>query len=231
MAVIDPRQERLSTYRHGYHPQTIYPLVKRVFDVGVCVAALPFLILVVPLIALAVMIDSPGSPFFLQERVGRNGRCFTMFKFRTMRADHSCAEDNAFMTAFVAGDVEPSADTVLPAFKPNHQAAITRVGRLLRKTSMDELPQIFNVLRGEMSLIGPRPNLPCEVQAYADWHHRRLAVLPGITGLAQVNGRSGIPFESIVRYDVDYVERCSVMLDLQIIWLTLRQVLLGHGAG
>lgn len=184
-----------------------------------------------PLIALVIMADSPGSPLFIQERVGKDGRRFKMFKFRTMRADHSSSEDAAFMAAFVAGQVDSFADAARPTFKPNHQAAITRAGHFLRKTSLDELPQLLNVLLGDMSLIGPRPNVPCEVDAYAEWHHRRLAVLPGITGLAQVHGRSGIPFESIARYDVDYVDRCCMLLDLQIIWLTVRQVLLGHGAG
>jgi lipopolysaccharide/colanic/teichoic acid biosynthesis glycosyltransferase len=117
-------------------------------------------------------------------------------------------------------------------FKPPHTAQITRVGRILRKTSLDEPPQVINVLRGEMSLVGPRPNAAWEVEAYYSlWHHERLEVLPGITGLAQVHGRSGLRFDNIVEYDIEYIRDMSPLLDFKIMVSTLRSVLVGNGAG
>jgi lipopolysaccharide/colanic/teichoic acid biosynthesis glycosyltransferase len=132
------------------------------------------------------------------------------------------------MQAFVKGEVEDDASRVV--YKPIQAAQITRVGRILRKTSLDELPQMINVLRGEMSLVGPRPNVPWEVDVYRQWHHERLEVLPGITGLAQVRGRSCIRFDSIVNRDIEYIEQRSLSLDLKILWWTFLTVVGNKGA-
>jgi lipopolysaccharide/colanic/teichoic acid biosynthesis glycosyltransferase len=150
-----------------------------------------------------------------------------------MRSDHDTTADQAFMQSYIAGDLqytEDEMDTDRAFFKPPNQDKITRVGRILRKTSLDELPQVFNILRGEMSLVGPRPNVPWEVEKYRDWHLERLMVLPGITGLAQVRGRSNIMFDEIARYDIEYVKNLSLALDLWILWQTFWIVLTGHGA-
>ncbi len=203
------------------------------------------------LCALAVRLDSPGPAIFVQERIGKDGRPFKMYKFRTMRHNLDDSMHRAFMKAFVHGEIGPRsfafpnskafrrAFAVLAAgsespgdevYKPLQASQVTRVGRFLRKTSLDELPQIFNVLRGEMSLVGPRPNVPWEVEEYQPWHHERLEVLPGITGLAQVRGRSGISFDTIVKYDIEYVENQSLSLDLKILFQTVMTVLSGRGS-
>ena len=208
----------------------VYPVAKRALDIGVCLVLLPLALILIAAISFAIYIDSPGPVIFVQERVGQSGRRFRMFKFRTMRrgADHSASRE--FMRAFVAGRI--CQDTVgRVVFKPVSHAHVTRIGRVLRRTSLDELPQVFNVLRGEMSLIGPRPNVPWEVEAYQDWHKQRLNARPGITGLAQVRGRSSINFDSIVRYDIEYIRKQSLKLDLQILWWTIKSVVSRHGAG
>jgi len=200
-------------------------------DLVVCLILLPILILPIIVISILIVLDSPGSPFFIQERIGKGGVRFRMFKFRTMRSDHDSASDIAFMQAYIAGDIPYSDERPERAFfKPPNQAKITSIGRILRKTSLDELPQIINILYGEMSLVGPRPNVPWEVEKYQEWHYERLKVLPGITGLAQVNGRSNIVFDEIANYDIQYVRSQSLSLDLWIIWQTLRSVVVGSGA-
>ena len=221
---------RFATLTQVSMNRSIYPLVKRVFDCVLCVAILPLALIMIAMIACAIFVDSPGSVFFIQERVGQNGRRFRMVKFRTLRRDHDQLGSREFMIAFVNGQLEQR-NTSEGIFKPVKKSEITRVGRLLRRTSLDELPQILNVLRGEMSLVGPRPNVPWEVEAYQEWHKERLRVLPGITGLAQVRGRSGISFDSIVKYDIQYVARQSLQLDLQILWWTFSSVMSGRGAG
>lgn len=185
-------------------------------------------------IALVIVLDSPGSPIFVQERVGKDRQLFRLYKFRTMRCDYDDSNDRAFMQAFVAGqlsDTNKRKGERDALFKPIKTHDITRVGRALRKASLDELPQIMNILKGEMSLVGPRPNVPWEVDSYHEWHFERLSVLPGITGLAQIHGRSTISFDDIAKYDVLYVRNLSIGMDLQIIWQTFWTVLIGDGAG
>ena len=165
----------------------------------------------------------------MQERVGKDGRRFRMYKFRTLRHDYDNPEHRALMQAFVLGQKTLNPESA--SFKPPLYKHITRVGSILRKTSLDELPQIFNVLKGDMSLIGPRPNVTWEVEKYKDWHYERLKVLPGITGLAQVRGRSSISFDAIVESDIEYIRKQSFKFDLQILWWTMRSVLKGDGAG
>ena len=207
-----------------------YRFAKRVFDVTLCLAILPLALVAIAVISIAIFLDSAGPVFFIQERVGCGERRFKIYKFRTMRSDYDGRSSREFMRAFIAGQINRDNGNGEAVYKPKHQAQITRVGRILRRTSLDELPQIINVLRGEMSLVGPRPNVSCEVEVYQGWHNERLEVTPGITGLAQVRGRSGIPFDSIVQYDIEYIEKRSLKLDFQILWWTVLLVLTGKGA-
>jgi lipopolysaccharide/colanic/teichoic acid biosynthesis glycosyltransferase len=247
MELVIINQPRVFPYRRRYQ------IAKRVMDVTLCLLALPVAFPLMLICALLIRIDSPGPVVFVQERIGKGGRRFWMYKFRTMRHSLDDSSHRAFMKAYVNGQIggnrdgkdgrfrgvliESPADVKTgtngngkQVYKPIQASQVTRVGRLLRKTSLDELPQIFNVLRGEMSMVGPRPNVSWEVEAYRGWHHERLEVLPGITGLAQVRGRSAISFDSIVEYDVEYVEKQSLGLDLKILWWTLSSVFMGTAA-
>jgi lipopolysaccharide/colanic/teichoic acid biosynthesis glycosyltransferase len=208
---------------------TRYVTAKRILDVTLCLLVLP---LAVPLMAacmLAVFLESGFPVFFVQQRVGRGGRLFRMYKFRTMWAGLDDSEHRAFMRAFVRGEVLAS-DNGHKHFKPIQPSQVTPLGRLLRKTSLDELPQIINVLKGEMSFVGPRPNVPWEVAEYRLAHYERLEVLPGITGLAQVRGRSGLTFQTIIQHDLEYVANASLALDFKILYWTARSIFLGEGA-
>ncbi len=205
------------------HPE--YRPIKRALDLLICVLALPVFLPLLALCAAAIRFDSSGPIFFIQERVGKGGRRFKMIKFRTMHTQVDDQHHRDYLKAYVKGQV---AETQGQAYKP--KARVTRVGRFLRKASLDELPQLFNVLKGEMSIIGPRPNLAWEVEEYQFWHHERLEVLPGITGLAQVRGRSSLSFEQIVNFDAEYVAQMSLVLDLKILWWTAMVVLRGAGA-
>ena len=177
-----------------------------------------------------VKLDSPGPALFVQKRVGKDGRPFRLCKFRTMSHGLDNSAHHTFMQAFVRGDGgSTSTASSTTVFKPFAKSEVTRIGSILRKTSLDELPQIANVLMGSMSLVGPRPNVPWEVEAYQAWHRERLNVLPGITGLAQVNGRSRIEFDTIARYDVDYVRHVSLALDVRILLKTVLIVIGGRG--
>jgi lipopolysaccharide/colanic/teichoic acid biosynthesis glycosyltransferase len=207
-----------------------YRPYKRAMDVTFCLLALPLLLPLMGIIALLIVLDSPGSPLFLQERIGKDGCRFRLYKFRTLRADYDDAQDRVGMQSFVSGQAIRRADGQDAINKPIRTRDITRVGRLLRKSSLDELPQIINVLRGEMSLIGPRPNVPWEVECYKDWHLERLEVLPGISGLAQVQGRSTLTFDEIATYDIKYVRTMSLNVDMTILVDTIRSVFSGKGA-
>ena len=210
-------------------PRAYYQTVKRLMDVMLCLLALPLILPITIICAAIIYIDSYRPIFFVQERIGKGGRPFRMYKFRTMQPKLDDTHHRAFMKAFVNGQTNHSADGPM-IFKPVQASEITKAGRVLRKTSLDELPQIINVLKGEMSLVGPRPNVPWEVEEYRLWHHERLEVLPGITGLAQVRGRSGIPFEKIIKYDIEYVEHQSLFTDLKILMWTFASIVMGSGA-
>jgi lipopolysaccharide/colanic/teichoic acid biosynthesis glycosyltransferase len=207
-----------------------YQNAKRLVDLVLFVIATPFLIPVFLLCMFAIYLDAGGPVFFVQERIGKGGRPFRIYKFRTMKAESGMDQGKSFMKAFVRGEMEDE-KTHKGTYKPSLNQRIFPVGQFLRRTSLDELPQLINVLRGEMSIVGPRPNVPWEVDEYRPWHYERLEVLPGITGLAQVNGRSGISFNTIVRYDIRYIENQGLLLDLKIIWLTFKSVLFRKGAG
>ncbi len=195
-------------------------LFKRFLDVFIASLALVVFSPLFLLIAIAIRLDSPGPVIFKQKRVGRNGVEFTCFKFRSMFCD---AESKVDL-------LREQNEATGPLFKMRNDPRMTRVGRFLRRTSMDELPQFWNVLKGEMSVIGPRPALPSEVKEYAPWHRRRLEVPPGITGLWQVSGRSDLTFDEMVLLDVYYIENWSPFLDLRILLKTIPTVILGSGA-
>jgi lipopolysaccharide/colanic/teichoic acid biosynthesis glycosyltransferase len=223
MDLIIINQPRVFPYRKGYQ------IAKRVMDLALCLLAMPLVLPLLALCAIAIRIDSPGPVLFVQERIGKGGRRFRMYKFRTMQHNLDDSHHRDFLKAFVNGRVGGDENGRV-LYKPFQASQITQVGRILRKTSLDELPQLVNVLRGEMSLVGPRPNVPWEFEEYRGWHKERLEVLPGITGLAQVRGRSGITFDSIVKYDIEYIERQSLAMDLTIMWWTAISVLFGTGA-
>ena len=206
-----------------------YQAAKRVFDVGLSILSLPVTLVIMFICALAIRLDSPGPALFVQERIGKGGRRFRMYKFRTMQVIINDQQCRSFMKAYIRGDLDCD-DQAPEIFKPPITQQITRVGRILRKTSLDELPQLINVFKGEMSIVGPRPNVPWEVEEYRPWHHERLEVLPGITGLAQVRGRSCIDFVSLVRFDIEYIEKQSFAMDLKILWWTAMSVLKANGA-
>jgi lipopolysaccharide/colanic/teichoic acid biosynthesis glycosyltransferase len=216
----------------GVASDQAYLSMKRVIEPVICFVLLLCLLPLMVVIALMIWVDSPGSPLYIQKRIGKDGRPFWMYKFRTMVRNHSSSEERKYMADFVAGRVQPNVDAQGAAtFKSAKAEHITRVGRFLRKSSLDELPQLWNIVRGEMSLIGPRPNVPWEVAAYTHTHRQRLAALPGITGLAQVRGRSNIKFDEIVEHDIFYIRHQNLKLDMQIIWWTLVRVLGQQDAG
>ena len=193
---------------------------KRAIDVVSALILLALLWPVMTIAAIAIRLDSPGPTLFRQARVGKDSRPFTILKFRTMTAD----AESRF------GDVADLNEAGHHFFKIRRDPRVTRVGSALRKWSIDELPQLWNVLRGDMSMVGPRPPLPSEASRYEDWHLRRLRVRPGITGLWQVSGRSNVNFDEAVRLDIFYIENWSVGLDAAIILRTVRAVLGRDGA-
>ena len=195
-------------------------LIKRSLDLTVAAVGLIVLSPLFAAIALAIRLDSPGPVIFRQRRVGRGGKLFTMAKFRSMVVD---AESRV-------AELRDLNEATGPLFKIRNDPRLTRVGRVLRHTSIDELPQLWNVLLGEMSLIGPRPALPSEVEQYEPWHARRLDVHPGITGLWQVSGRSDLTFDEMVLLDIYYIENWSPLMDLRIILKTVPTLFLGPGA-
>jgi lipopolysaccharide/colanic/teichoic acid biosynthesis glycosyltransferase len=219
---------------------------KRALDVFV---ASIVLLLVSPLllvIAVAIRLDSPGPAIFTQTRIGARRsrerrehgyvlRPFTIYKFRTMAADADPSLHREYMTAYLASDAESLASlrpdrTDGESFRPAHDPRVTRLGALLRRLSLDELPQLWNVIKGDMSLVGPRPPLPYEVEMYDARHMQRLASPPGLTGWAQINGRCAIGFEEMVRLDIEYMQRRSTWFDMRILLMTVPLVLSRRGA-
>ncbi|MEV8250229.1 sugar transferase [Microbacterium sp. NPDC076768] len=207
-------QVQIPRYEGGQH------MLKRALDVAVAAVALIPIGLLAPVLALVIKLDSPGPVFFFQERVGRDGRRFKMVKFRSMKTD---AEQQ-----LAALKAQNEGAGLL--FKMKDDPRVTRIGRVLRKLSLDELPQFWNVLIGDMSVVGPRPPLSSEVTAYDGTVFRRLYIKPGITGLWQVSGRSDLSWDESVRLDLRYVENWSVMNDLQIMWRTAKVMVQPSGA-
>lgn len=197
------------------------PPLKRALDLLVAMVALVVTAPVMVAAAIAIRLDSPGPALFLQERTGRGGRSFRLWKFRSMYRD--CDDRYHRQLALKWFDGTPTGS----GYKPNDDPRITRVGRLLRRTCVDELPQLFNVLAGDMSIVGPRPAIPYERQLYEGWYFEREQVNPGITGLWQVAGRENVPAQTMVLLDILYLRQWSLWLDLKIIAFTI-PTLLGH---
>jgi exopolysaccharide biosynthesis polyprenyl glycosylphosphotransferase len=205
-------------------------ILKRFFDILISALAIGLLFPLWLLIALLIKLDSKGPVFYTQERVGMDGRLFLVFKFRTMKAGVDSEAHREYQRAFIAGRAEANlGDDNRPTYKLLADPRITRVGKLLRRTSLDEVPQLLNVLMGDMSVVGPRPPIPYEVEAYELWHRKRLDMKPGLTGLWQVSGRNRLPFEEMVRLDLFYIENWSLLLDLKIILRTGLVMIGGEG--
>lgn len=196
-----------------------YEFCKRVLDLAISLIIFPFVMAVIGLCALAIRLDSPGPVFFYQNRTGQGGRRFKMFKLRTMVRN---AEE-------LKAQYMHLNELAYPDFKISNDPRVTRVGRFLRKTSLDELPQLLNVIRGEMSLVGPRPT-SFSAGTYSLWHTARLEAKPGITGLWQISGRSELEFDDRLRLDIAYIRNRSLWLDMQILFRTAGAVVNGRGA-
>jgi lipopolysaccharide/colanic/teichoic acid biosynthesis glycosyltransferase len=231
--------------REKYGDATLYPdlfdqrqnqrsvqVAKRGLDIIGSAAALIFLSPVLLVTALLVKLSSRGPVIFRQQRLGRFGKAFELLKFRSMRVDNNPAIHREFMKSVIAGQHDGNtAENGKPVYKMTNDPRVTPIGRLLRKSSLDELPQFLNVLKGDMSLVGPRPPLAYEFSEYQLWHRRRvLEAMPGITGLWQVTGRSRTRFDDMVRLDLQYVRNHSLWLDIQILMKTPAAVLLGNDA-
>jgi lipopolysaccharide/colanic/teichoic acid biosynthesis glycosyltransferase len=206
--------------------------VKRAMDVAGSSAALLLLAPVFGAVALAIKLTSKGPVLFKQERLGQYGTKFTVLKFRSMRSDCDARIHEEYVSQFIAGQVNGASNGgEKPVYKIQEDPRVTPIGRFLRKTSLDEFPQFWNVLMGNMSLVGPRPPVPYEFKAYDLWHRRRvLEIKPGITGLWQVQGRSRTRFDEMVRLDLKYARAWSLWLDVKILLQTPAAVLTGEGA-
>jgi exopolysaccharide biosynthesis polyprenyl glycosylphosphotransferase len=197
-----------------------YTVAKRALDILVSLAALIALSPIFLVTAIMIRLDSPGSVFYRQERMGKDARPFRMLKFRSMYE----------RDVDLPPELLQRNESTGPLFKIKNDPRVTRVGRFIRKTSIDELPQLINVLKGEMSLVGPRPPLPRELAGYEVAQLLRLRVTPGVTGPWQVSGRSKLTFDDMVRLDLQYIEDRSLLLDIKLLVLTVPTVLLGDGA-
>jgi lipopolysaccharide/colanic/teichoic acid biosynthesis glycosyltransferase len=200
--------------------QSFYQMTKRVLEIIVCLLVLPVLAFLTLVIAVAIHLDSPGPIFLIQKRIGKGGRYFDIIKFRTRNFGFSRVLDQAFTEAFVKDNLN---------FPAESYDNFTSVGHILRRIGFDELPQLINILKGDMSFVGPRPIAPREIAAYQEWHKERVAVVPGLTGLAQVRGRSGLLIDEIAQYDIEYIEKRGFWLDLKILWWAMLSVLFNKG--
>lgn len=223
----------------------LFSLLKRLMDIVVSALAIVLLAPVFLVVAVAVKLTSKGPVLFRQKRVGQHGTSFVFLKFRSMYTNNDASEHKAYVTKLIQGSAQPQSGNGSgdgngngngngnghAVYKLTEDRRVTRVGAFLRKTSLDELPQFLNVLKGEMSLVGPRPAIAYEVQAYDIWHRRRvLEAKPGITGLWQVNGRSRVKFDEMVRLDLRYAKTWSPWMDVKILLRTPAAVVFGDGA-
>lgn len=199
-----------------------YRMTKRAIEIIFCLLMMPILTFLVLVIAVFIHLDSPGPVFLTQKRIGKGGRSFSILKFRTRYYVFDRASNKAFMEAFVNNKASlPNADEIANRY-------FTRVGQFLHQTGLDDLPQLINVLKGEMSFVGPRPIVPREIEEQQIWHAERLAVLPGITGLAQVRGHRNLLLDEVAEYDIEYIEKQSPWLDLKILWWAITSVFNGR---
>jgi lipopolysaccharide/colanic/teichoic acid biosynthesis glycosyltransferase len=211
-----------------FRPSLYRSYLKRVVDLVVAISGLIPLSPLLLLIALAIPLSSPGPVFYRQQRVGKDGKPFAMLKFRTMRAGSSQDSHRLHVEKLIRHNLSPK-DLGAESLKLPDDPRITTIGRWLRRLSLDELPQVFNVLRGEMSIVGPRPPLPYEYELYQPWHKQRLSVLPGITGLWQVTAHNLVSFDEMVELDLDYIEHMNLWLDLRIMAMTPLEMFTGAG--
>ena len=208
-----------NVYHHG-------AFLKRVFDFSAALIGLVVLSPLFMVMALAVKLGSSGPVIYTQRRVGEDGQCFEFYKFRTMVYRNDDSIHRVYSQRLINGWASKGGGR---NYKMTDDPRVTPFGRFLRKSSLDELPQLFNVLRGDMSLVGPRPPIEYEVDYYLEWHKQRLQAKPGITGLWQVSGRSQVPFDEMVMLDIHYMEHWSFLLDLKILLKTIPVVIFGVG--
>ncbi len=231
MATVEGAAKRKKSYAIGVRPIRAYR-AKRILDL---IAASLGLIIAAPfaaVIAVLIKLSSPGPVLFRQMRVGKDGKEFMFYKFRSMSVGNDDSRHREYIKAFIEGD-EAELKRIQGAqklYKLTDDDRVTPVGRFLRRTSLDEIPQLINVLRGQMSMVGPRPHLAYEVELYKDWHRRRLQGLPGITGWWQIHGRSRVPFDEAVRMDIWYLEHQSLVMDIRIMCRTITKATVGRGA-
>lgn len=204
----------------------MYGLIKRTFDIAFALLALILLFPISVLIALAIVLESPGPVLFQQIRIGKNGQPFKLYKFRTMQTNTDLILHRDYIKKLIDGELGPERGA--PVQKMKNDPRVTSVGRFLRKTSLDELPQIINILIGNMTLVGPRPAIPFEVEHYKEWHKERLKGKPGLTGISQVYGREG-DFDQGIKMDIEYLANQSFLLDFKIILKTISYSLSGKG--
>lgn len=210
-----------------------YLRLKRIIDVAFTLLVAPFVLLVGIAVAICIKLDSPGPVFFRQKRVGQNSIEFEMLKFRSMYAnsDQSTHKDKImkYMQGEKINEGEHEDEAECLSYKFVNDPRVTKVGRFIRKTSLDELPQFWNVLCGQMTLVGPRPPLAYEVEVYGPYEHLRLSGKPGLTGPWQVYGRSRVTFQNMVEMDIEYLENQSLWYDLKLIFLTVPVMILARG--
>lgn len=224
MASLATLRERVSA------PDRRYFIVKRVTDVAIASILLLFLLPVMAIVAITIVLETPGPVLFMQRRIGHNGLPFDMLKFRSMRHNSDSSVHQQAIKRYMQGERLNTSRTTDAPFKLGDDPRITQVGRFIRKTSLDELPQLWNVLRGDMSLVGPRPPVPYEVELYDQRAMRRLEGKPGLTGLWQVYGRGTVNFDEMIDMDLKYLTNRSIWYDLKLIALTAPAALRGRGA-
>ena len=213
-----------------------YEPVKRILDIIVASVGLVLFFPLWLLIAIAIKVTSPGPILYVADTVGKDGRIFPFYKFRTMRNDSDEAPHKQYLARFVEKNepytiIRREDGSEERVYKIVNDSRVTRIGRILRATGLDEAPQLLNVLKGEMSMVGPRPPRVAEYEHYEDWHKQRLTVMPGITGLYQVTARSVVPFDEVVRIDLEYIRKRSLRLDLRIMLLTPINVIILRKGG
>jgi lipopolysaccharide/colanic/teichoic acid biosynthesis glycosyltransferase len=207
-----------------------YAKLKHVADIVIIFFFLPAFCLLLLLIMIAIKLYSPGPIFYRQKRIGKDGVPFDLLKFRSMRVGSDSQVHRAYVQRLIRENIRPE-DVGSKSLKLSNDLRITGLGKILRSLGLDELPQFINVLRGEMSLVGPRPPMPYEYELYNDWHKQRLRALPGITGLWQVTAHNQVSFDEMVQIDLDYIESMSFWLDLKIMFLTPLEMLRSKGGG
>lgn len=228
---MSPIYSSQSRNEAGIRYLSTYKCWKSIFDRVMALLATVTLSPLLALIAIGIRLDSPGYPLFRQERVGKDGRMFVLYKFRSMYVDNDDSKYKAYLMKYVHENmIVPLDENGQDIYELINDPRVTRVGRLLRKTNLDELPQLFNVLKGEMSFIGPRPDIPFTVEMYSQRDRKRLSIKPGITGLWQVCGRKSLSFKDMIRLDHYYIRKQSLLLDAKILFSTVGTILKLEGS-